>query len=203
MGSAFVGAGTSGGGVIPRVMQAVFDRVAAAPRDIEFAVRVGFVEIHKVGVEPALIDRFGNMHCRPVAGVADGVRARLACMGLAEARTCVSAQRGWHTAAAGMPACLPACLPTGGGGWRLCPSWQEEILDLLVVGRGPRPAVHIREVAGGGVCLAGAAEREVRSRQEMEEVLEQGTLLRATGGAVVRRHAGRRCRLVVAAVSLG
>ena len=37
-------------------------------------------------------------------------------------------------------------------------------------------------MAGGGVCLAGANEREVRSRQEMVDVLEQGTLLRATGG---------------------
>ena len=37
--------------------------------------------------------------------------------------------------------------------------------------------------AGGGVCLAGAMEREVKTRQEMVEVLEQGTLLRATGAA--------------------
>lgn len=60
-------------------------------------------------------------------------------------------------------------------------SAQEEIHDLLGTGRGPQPVVHIREVAGGGVCLAGAAEREVHSRAEMVEVLEHGTLLRATG----------------------
>lgn len=34
-------------GVIPQVMDAIFGRIAAAPRDIEFSVRVGFVEIHK------------------------------------------------------------------------------------------------------------------------------------------------------------
>ncbi len=33
------------------------------------------------------------------------------------------------------------------------------------------------------MCLAGAMEREVKTRQEMVEVLEQGTLLRATGAA--------------------
>jgi len=62
----------------------------------------------------------------------------------------------------------------------MCPG-QEEIHDLLCTGRGPHPAVNIREVTGGGVCLAGAAEKEVHSQQEMVEILEQGTLMRATG----------------------
>ena len=58
--------------------------------------------------------------------------------------------------------------------------------------------MHIRE-AGGSVCLAGAAEREVHSREEMIEVLEHGTLLRATGVllctpccACFGSHAGRQ-----------
>ena len=39
---------------------------------------------------------------------------------------------------------------------------KEEIKDLLVTEAGSHPQVSIREVAGGGVCLAGAHEREVR-----------------------------------------
>lgn len=38
---------------------------------------------------------------------------------------------------------------------------QEEVRDLLVTTSGPRTAVSIREVLGGGVCLYGAVEREV------------------------------------------
>lgn len=41
---------------------------------------------------------------------------------------------------------------------------QEDIKDLLVTDAAPHTQVHIREVAGGGVCLAGANEREVRGR---------------------------------------
>lgn len=50
---------------------------------------------------------------------------------------------------------------------------QEEIRDLLVLEGGPPSAVHIREVRGGGVCLVGAAEREVACKAEMAAVLEQ------------------------------
>jgi kinesin family protein 4/21/27 len=116
MGSAFTpGMGGAGAlrGVIPQVMDAIFGRIAAAPRDIDFSVRVGFVEIHK-----------------------------------------------------------------------------EEIHDLLCTRGGPHPAVHIRE-AGGGVCLAGAMEREVKTRQEMVEVLEQGTLLRATAATGMNKQSSR------------
>lgn len=74
-----------------------------------------------------------------------------------------------------------AALPSVPPAAAILPAPQEEIHDLLCTGRGPHPAVHIRE-AGGSVCLAGAAEREVHSREEMVEVLEHGTLLRATGG---------------------
>ncbi len=37
----------------------------------------------------------------------------------------------------------------------------------------PPSAVHIREVRGGGVCLVGAAEKEVTCKAEMAAVLEQ------------------------------
>lgn len=46
MGSAFVPGGSTAG-VIPRVMESIFERVSAA-KDVDFTVRVGFVEIHKV-----------------------------------------------------------------------------------------------------------------------------------------------------------
>eukprot|EP00887_Chlorella_sp_A99_P003111 scaffold9.g3111.t1 len=66
---------------------------------------------------------------------------------------------------------------------------KEEIKDLLVA--DPRhPPIHIREV-GGGICLAGATEREVRAREEMEAVLQQGSLLRATAATGMNRHSSR------------
>jgi hypothetical protein len=39
---------------------------------------------------------------------------------------------------------------------------KEDIKDLLLSDAGAHPQVSIREVVGGGVCLAGATEREVR-----------------------------------------
>ena len=46
MGSAF-SPGNPSRGVIPKVMEAIFERIAAT-KDTTFAVRVGFVEIHRV-----------------------------------------------------------------------------------------------------------------------------------------------------------
>lgn len=67
---------------------------------------------------------------------------------------------------------------------------QEEIRDLLVV-NGTQQAVHIREVIGGGVCLAGATEREVPSKADMAAILEQGTLLRATATTGMNQRSSR------------
>ena len=50
---------------------------------------------------------------------------------------------------------------------------QESIRDLLIADATSQPAVHIREVAGGGVCLAGAQEQEVGSQADMAAILEQ------------------------------
>lgn len=69
---------------------------------------------------------------------------------------------------------------------------QEEIRDLMVTeGSVSASAIHIREVVGGGVCLAGATEKEVRTREEMAQVLEQGSLLRATGSTGMNRRSSR------------
>ena len=46
MGSAFTPGGNTQG-VIPKVMDGIFQRIAAS-KDAEYTVRVGFVEIHKV-----------------------------------------------------------------------------------------------------------------------------------------------------------
>lgn len=48
MGSAFTPGGNTQG-VIPKVMDGIFQRIAAS-KDAEYTVRVGFVEIHKVSV---------------------------------------------------------------------------------------------------------------------------------------------------------
>ena len=71
---------------------------------------------------------------------------------------------------------------------RACP--QEDIRDLLVV-NGSQQSVHIREVLGGGVCLAGATEKEVPSKDEMAAILEQGTLLRATATTGMNKRSSR------------
>ncbi|KAI8464754.1 MAG: hypothetical protein J3K34DRAFT_525930 [Monoraphidium minutum] len=68
---------------------------------------------------------------------------------------------------------------------------KEEVRDLLFVeGRVPRPQVTIRELPGG-VTLAGAVEREVRSREEMACVLEQGSLCRAVGATNMNNRSSR------------
>ena len=38
---------------------------------------------------------------------------------------------------------------------------NEDIRDLLVTDASAQPVVTIREVQGGGVCLAGASDKEV------------------------------------------
>jgi hypothetical protein len=68
---------------------------------------------------------------------------------------------------------------------------QEEVRDLLATGSGPRAAVSIREVLGGGVSLYGAVEREVCSQEEMASVLELGTLCRSTASTSMNN----RCEL--------
>lgn len=51
--------------------------------------------------------------------------------------------------------------------------------------------VHIREEGGGGICLAGATEREVSSKDQMADLLSQGTLQRATGSTNMNKHSSR------------
>ena len=50
---------------------------------------------------------------------------------------------------------------------------QEDIRDLLAPDAASLPGVHIREVSGGGVCLAGAHEMEVGSQHKMATLLDQ------------------------------
>lgn len=69
---------------------------------------------------------------------------------------------------------------------------QEEIRDLLVhEPENLRPTVTVREAQGGGVCLAGAQEQEVTRYAEMAQVLEQGSLARATASTSMNAHSSR------------
>ena len=68
---------------------------------------------------------------------------------------------------------------------------KEEIKDLLAMRTTTSSAVHIREVPGGGIMLAGANEVEVTNQEEMIAVLERGTCLRATGATGMNQRSSR------------
>ena len=48
---------------------------------------------------------------------------------------------------------------------------NEDIRDLLVTDSSAQPVVTIREVPGGGVCLAGASDKEVLSTKAEQRCL--------------------------------
>eukprot|EP00201_Polytomella_parva_P001908 CAMPEP_0175085938 /NCGR_PEP_ID=MMETSP0052_2-20121109/28957_1 /TAXON_ID=51329 ORGANISM="Polytomella parva, Strain SAG 63-3" /NCGR_SAMPLE_ID=MMETSP0052_2 /ASSEMBLY_ACC=CAM_ASM_000194 /LENGTH=285 /DNA_ID=CAMNT_0016358037 /DNA_START=339 /DNA_END=1192 /DNA_ORIENTATION=- len=104
-------------GVIPDAINSIFDKMEKSAKDIEFSLRVSFVEIHK-----------------------------------------------------------------------------EELKDLLIGNlppSAPRPAIHIRDAAGGGVSLYGATEREIHAREEMAAVLELGALCRSTASTNMNNRSSR------------
>ena len=68
---------------------------------------------------------------------------------------------------------------------------KEEIKDLLAVRTSASTSVHIREVPGGGIMLAGANEVEVNNQSEMIAVLERGTCLRATAATGMNQRSSR------------
>lgn len=68
--------------------------------------------------------------------------------------------------------------------------FQEEIRDLLVFD-GERHVISVREVPGGGVCLAGASERGVKSKEETADLLSAGSLTRATAATGMNAQSSR------------
>ena len=73
---------------------------------------------------------------------------------------------------------------------------QEEIRDLLVFGENQAKlnrttSVSVREMPGGGVCLAGATEREVTSKEQTGELLSQGSQFRATASTNMNSRSSR------------
>ena len=73
---------------------------------------------------------------------------------------------------------------------------QEEIRDLLVFGENQAKlnrttSVSVREMPGGGVCLAGATEREVTTKEQTGELLAQGTQFRATASTNMNARSSR------------
>lgn len=85
--------------------------------------------------------------------------------------------------------CAPARLPRRRHGA------QEEVKDLLLPNHpGNRPAVSIRETPSGGVCLYGAVEKDVATREDMAAVLEMGTLCRSTASTNMNNRSSRWAR---------
>lgn len=73
---------------------------------------------------------------------------------------------------------------------------QEEIRDLLVFGENQAKlnrttSISVRETAGGGVCLAGAIEREVTSKEQTGELLALGSQFRATASTNMNSRSSR------------
>lgn len=146
MGSAFTPGGAPAG-VIPSVMEAIFERVARM-RDVDFTVRVGFVEIHKVRSASLAGCRFQD-----ACGAAAPGRGPEGCCAAGCCRLCSTGASAHPSPTTAQPlSCLPAS--------RWAP--QDDIRDLIVSDATPQTQVHIREVPGGSICLAGANEREVR-----------------------------------------
>eukprot|EP00803_Ostreobium_quekettii_P004619 evm.model.scf_3423.1 EVM.evm.TU.scf_3423.1 scf_3423:4192-12887(+) len=68
---------------------------------------------------------------------------------------------------------------------------KEEVRDLLAVDTNHMPAIHVRDVPGGGVCLFGATEMEVRSKDDTAALLQQGSLVRATASTNMNMRSSR------------
>jgi len=73
---------------------------------------------------------------------------------------------------------------------------KEEIRDLLVFGENQAKlnrttSISVRETSGGGVCLAGATEREVTSKEQTGELLALGSQFRATASTNMNSRSSR------------
>eukprot|EP00210_Caulerpa_lentillifera_P001544 g1482.t1 len=73
---------------------------------------------------------------------------------------------------------------------------KEEIRDLLLYNENKTKmnrttTVSVREMPGGGVCLAGATEREVHSKEETGELLLMGSQFRATASTNMNSRSSR------------
>lgn len=68
---------------------------------------------------------------------------------------------------------------------------QDDIRDLLLQDTPGAHSVQIRELSGGGICLAGSVEKEVTTKAEMAEILRLGTLQRATAATGMNKHSSR------------
>ena len=68
---------------------------------------------------------------------------------------------------------------------------QDDIRDLLMHDQQGDHLVQIREIPGGGICLAGALEREVSTHEEMAEILSLASLQRATAATSMNKHSSR------------
>lgn len=68
---------------------------------------------------------------------------------------------------------------------------KEDIRDLLAPDTSRTPQVSIRELPSGGIVLAGAAEKEVKTVEEMVAVLQAGTVRRATAATGMNKQSSR------------
>jgi hypothetical protein len=75
---------------------------------------------------------------------------------------------------------------------------QEEIHDLLLESGAQQPAIHLREMPNGSMCIAGATEIEIdlsdsaaASRSRVMSILMQGWMARATSMTMMNARSSR------------
>ena len=159
-------------GVIPDALNSMFTKIAEA-KDTSFSMRVGFIEIHKV---------------RP--------SSRIPCQTITPAQARPTAHpvmtSSWLPAD-GLVAPAQQPLPSAEHS-----ALQEEIHDLLLEAGSAQPAIHLRELPNGSMCVAGATEIDIdleagapASRDRVLSILEAGSMTRATSMTLMNARSSR------------
>jgi Kinesin motor domain len=91
------------------------------------------------------------------------------------------------------PVGQPAC-----NQWNVVLNLQEEIHDLLLAPGQPQPAISIREMPNGSMCIAGATDIDIdltqgseTSKRHVFDLLMQGTMSRATSMTLMNARSSR------------
>lgn len=150
MGTNYTGEGGSGG-IIPRVMENIFQRVESMKESAEFLTRVSFIEVNNPHSLKFVLFYLVQLPCwRPYnVNLPKWQIFKEEVFDLLDSNS--------------------AALPRG------------EVACQAKPAVPARVPIQIRETVNGGITLAGVTEAEVRTKEEMASYLSRGSLSRATG----------------------